>query len=507
VTPKLARAVASLEHLQQIIGSDTIVEVNEQPIKEDDTENNNKNINNDILSSFAPPHSRVIPLAFGDFVQQLQRGSTRYYMTTQTLPINDEGQPALFTTPLTQLVEQNCMDDLRPRLLGNLIPMTCNLWIGQTSTTATSGFSSSSSGLHHDYHDNLYCLLEGQKTFQIAPPASVRQLPVKGTLHTLHDNGRIVYHEQLGLVHDKNSKTKSMTMIRPDGALESVERIMELEIRKEQIEQALANQEKEDEEEVNKDEDIEAGGCRIKQQRSELEDELNEIEEELLDLNMDHDETNSTTDDSENSGDDDNDEDDDDDNGGLLFGRGKNNKDIRANEDEDKDDDDDADSDADCAAPHPKRVKRCSPKGPNSDEEYEDIDIGEDNDDDNEQEDPKDQEIPLNFVMRDAHKNIDTDPAVKFQTIQFYKGDLLYLPAGWFHEVYSQGRQGADHGLHIAFNYWMHPPDVMVGGGGVENTSNGDTPTSTISFEQPYRSKFWQRDWDSRKESKIDFKK
>ena len=62
------------------------------------------------------------------------------------------------------------------------------------------------------------------------------------------------------------------------------------------------------------------------------------------------------------------------------------------------------------------------------------------------------------------------------------KGDLLYLPAGWFHQVLSKG------GLHIAFNYWMHPPDV------------GDD----TSFEVPYRSKFWQRDWESRPESKLD---
>jgi hypothetical protein len=514
VTPKLARAVASLEQLQQMIGSNTMVEVNEQTIKETDNKNTDKNPKDDdidVLSSFSPQHSRVIRLAFGDFVQQLQRGSTRYYLTTQTLPINDEGQPCLYTTPVTQLVEQDCMDDIRPSLLGNLIPMTCNLWMGQT---ATSSSSSSSSGLHHDYHDNLYCLLEGQKIFQIAPPESVRHLPMKGTLHTLHDNGRIVYHEQLVLGHDKNNHNKIITMIRPDGALESVERIMELEIRKEQIEQELADQGTEDENKEDGGGDGEGDGGWNKQRRSELEDELNDVEEELLDLNMDHDEMNSA-DNHDDSGDDDDEDEDDYNNGDLLFGGGKDTKDNRADE-EDDDDDDDAEnvSNADYVAPDPKRVKRGSLREPHSDQEYEDKDIDEGHhNEDDEKEDPKDKGIPLNFVMRDVNKNIgDTEPAVKFQTIQLYKGDLLYLPAGWFHEVYSQGRQGADNGLHIAFNYWMHPPDVMGdgSGGGVpaaacvaEGSSNGDNPARTISFEHPYRSKFWQRDWDSRKESKL----
>jgi hypothetical protein len=38
-------------------------------------------------------------------------------------------------------------------------------------------------------------------------------------------------------------------------------------------------------------------------------------------------------------------------------------------------------------------------------------------------------------------------------------GEMLYLPAGWFHEVTSFG--GASSGGHFAFNYWMHPPDHL----------------------------------------------
>jgi len=50
-------------------------------------------------------------------------------------------------------------------------------------------------------------------------------------------------------------------------------------------------------------------------------------------------------------------------------------------------------------------------------------------------------------------------------------GSMLYLPAGWFHEVRSAG------GLHCALNYWFHPPD-------------------STEYERPYRAAaFWRREW------------
>ena len=47
---------------------------------------------------------------------------------------------------------------------------------------------------------------------------------------------------------------------------------------------------------------------------------------------------------------------------------------------------------------------------------------------------------------------------------------MLYLPAGWFHEVSSLG-------AHCALNYWFHPPD-------------------TRTYERPYAAHaFWRREW------------
>jgi hypothetical protein len=348
VIPKLTE-MATLDQLLELVGPNATVQVNKRHCK----------------SSFSPKHSHVVTMEFSDFIQQLKSGSgsDKYYMTTQSLGVDHEGRPQLYTTPVTQLVEAGIITNLRP--LGNLVPMTYNLWMGT---------SCASSGLHHDYHDNLYCLLEGTKSFRIAPPQSVKTLKVKGTLHTLHPNGRIVYQEQV----DEGG------MIRPDGALVKVERIMQLEIRKREIEEELIHKKKQD----------------------ELEEELDAIEEELLDLEMDG-------------------ECDDDDDKMLFGGKG-----VAIDE-----------TDSDDSTLNPPIAKKVRV-------------------------DPEDT-VPLNFVLEE-------DPRVHFQTIEMCKGDLLFLPAGWYHEVLSRGD------LHIAFNYWMHPPD-----------------TGTC-FEKPYLSQFWQRDWESR---------
>lgn len=387
VAPKLLQVAtaSSLDQLLDIVGSDSLVEVNQR----NDTTITTKDV-------FSPRHSRVVTMKFGDFVEKLKSGSTDHYMTTQTLPTNEEGQPLLYTTPVTQLVDKNIIDTLRPPLLGNLIPMTYNLWIGQVSST-----SSSSSGLHHDFHDNLYSLLEGSKEFCIAPPSSVHLLKMSGTLHTLHDNGRIVYQQQV-------LSGKDDDMIRPDGALVQVERIRQLEDSKEAIEQELQAT-------TSKD---------INKQR--LEDELNAIEEELLDMEMMNDGQQHAINDKGEE---------------AVFGANYNDDDSVSDEDE----------------PNPKRARM------NSEQDAE----------------QSDDDIPLNFV-------VGKSDAVQFQTVHMSKGDLLYLPAGWFHQVMSKGAHNDKSGLHIAFNYWMHPPDVG----------------NDVTFEQPYESKFWQRDWESRQESK-----
>ena len=376
------RCRLTVEKLLEIVGEDAkddLVEVNQR--------------NNDVTtepSSFSPQHSTIVTMSFADFCRKLQNTrteeSSQYYLTTQTLPLDEEGRPALYTTPVKQLLQKTHIP-LRPALLGNLVPMTCNLWMGRGGGRQ----QPSQSGLHHDFHDNLYCLWQGHKSFRIAPPTS--PLPVAGVVHTLHPNGRFVYQEQIVQQH------KDGGLIRPDGALVKVERIMELELRREKLEQRMLL--------------LSDRGDR--QESAELEQELDGIEKELLDLEVD----------GEEEGQDDE----------LLFGGGKSG---------DVTDEDGSDLDNENASednePLPKKRKTG--------------------------------QLPCNFVVKE-------NAAVEFDTIEMTQGDLLYLPAGWFHEVSSRGQEG---GLHIAFNYWMHPPDACDG----------------TDFDRPYLSKFWQRDFDAR---------
>ena len=56
-------------------------------------------------------------------------------------------------------------------------------------------------------------------------------------------------------------------------------------------------------------------------------------------------------------------------------------------------------------------------------------------------------------------------------------GQMLYLPAGWFHEVSSFGNEKYDdQGVHIAINYWFIPPNKNQ----VDNC---------------YQDDYWTEDW------------
>ena len=56
--------------------------------------------------------------------------------------------------------------------------------------------------------------------------------------------------------------------------------------------------------------------------------------------------------------------------------------------------------------------------------------------------------------------------------VSLYSGQCLYLPASWFHCVSSFADSEKGEEVHLALNYWYHPPD-------------GDC------FESPYKDTFW----------------
>lgn len=64
------------------------------------------------------------------------------YMTTQPLPLDDDGRPALMASPLSSL---SSSFPLRPTIMGNLVPATYNMWIGGTPPGGEASCSGDSS--------------------------------------------------------------------------------------------------------------------------------------------------------------------------------------------------------------------------------------------------------------------------------------------------------------------------------------------------------------------------
>lgn len=126
-----------------------------------------------------------IKTSFGEFLSTVHEGRT--YLTTQDLVYDDEGRPAIISPPLTTLEGDF---PLTPALFDNLVVSNINLWFGYTPQYSTSG-------LHHDFHDNIYILLRGEKRFTLISPVEAPNLYTVGQISVVHPNGRINYEGQL----------------------------------------------------------------------------------------------------------------------------------------------------------------------------------------------------------------------------------------------------------------------------------------------------------------------
>lgn len=97
---------------------------------------------------------------------------------------------------------------LQPELMGHLVLQQTNLWLGSCK-------EGKSSGLHHDFHDNLYALLAGRKRFLLFPPLAFEYLHPRGTVERVHANGLIEYTPR-GALHVDDPLSPRLP-IRPDG--------------------------------------------------------------------------------------------------------------------------------------------------------------------------------------------------------------------------------------------------------------------------------------------------
>ena len=129
---------------------------------------------------------RQVSMTVQDFCDCL-KGPDRalYYLSTQQQPAaNIEARDEPFAAPCRQLLDAGYITATLP-VAANLILSSCNLWMGAALA--------SSSGLHHDYHDNLYLLLHGRKQFRLYAPCDAEAMHVYGSIQCVHANGLISY--------------------------------------------------------------------------------------------------------------------------------------------------------------------------------------------------------------------------------------------------------------------------------------------------------------------------
>ena len=137
----------------------------------------------DILDRFGKGNEKQ--MKFVDFIDEMKRKNDLLYMTTQELIYDEQGRPSIISPPINYFMDQL---PTKPTISGHLIPSNINLWIGCNSSNIPS-----SSGLHHDYHDNIYILLEGVKHFTLIHPSHIDCMYPVGEVVTVHPNGRINY--------------------------------------------------------------------------------------------------------------------------------------------------------------------------------------------------------------------------------------------------------------------------------------------------------------------------
>ncbi|ELR13519.1 uncharacterized protein ACA1_247230 [Acanthamoeba castellanii str. Neff] len=358
---------------------------------------------------------REVRTTFGTFLDGLAAGDDLHYMTTQDITRDPDGRPEIIAPPLTLLADDF---PLRPALMGHLVPASLNLWMGNSR-------EGSMSGLHHDYHDNLYVLLKGRKRFQLFPPSDAARMYTQGRIVRVHPNGLISY--QRG--------------VRSDGADAGVEAAVAAEEAHARAEEELAAAEAAAERgEPGADE-------RLRAAEAALESALDDV----LAAQMDGD------DEGEGDGDDGDD-------------------DVFAGKDDFDDFDDDDDDEA---ATTKKQKKNKKEKNKNKSEDEEETEMVRIKDADG-----SGPALPQNFSKVDMTLPADEREArwpllreASMIECEVRAGDMLFLPAGWFHNVTSFSDNDA--GLHMAFNYWFHPPDAST-------------------YAQPYHSNFWQHDWEAR---------
>ncbi|KAF0697506.1 Aste57867_11816 [Aphanomyces stellatus] len=323
-----------------------------------------------------------VPMTFAAFLDLLDKRDALHYLTTQDVKADAEtGRPQLMA-PFVQALAGDF--PVSPALMGHLIPQNINIWMGLSTDGSTTG-------LHHDYHDNLYILLRGKKRFRLYSPGDVEAMYTRGALLKVHPNGRINYEGEETTAYGADLKA-------------------------EQAVSAFTAQQRAEKELEDAELDLANGVAGAADRVAAAEEALEMAMDEAMDAEFDEE---------EDAGD------DDDEDGG----------------DDDEDNDEEFDYDpssellVDKTVKFPTNFSRVKTDRPAA-------------------------EITADFPRFHDAKAVFADVQV---------GEMLYLPASWFHEVVSYGNEG-----HLALNYWYHPPDAAD------------------NFANPYTSDFWSNDFAAR---------
>ncbi|KAG9953240.1 Clavaminate synthase-like protein, partial [Aureobasidium melanogenum] len=416
-----------------------------------------------------------VDTTFGAFLDSLKEEKDEYdYLTTQYSDDEDDmdsedddeddeekedGQDneiknGTFPQPVRALLRDEV--PMRPEMMGNLVLQQMNIWLGKTK-------AGTSSGLHHDFHDNLYILLKGRKRFVLYPPSAVHHLDTYGKPKKIHPNGLIVY-KQPGEdeEEDMEEEENEADEIRADGLVERDAAALKVQALEEQMDKLEESGEKKGLDKVQK-EYGDAVERLMKYQAADFgelgEDDFDEVSseeesdpEDLKDQVL-RDAPNKKRKAAED-----------------LSGS-KPSKAAKADAEDDEDSDaNDDDSDAELLEAL-ERAQNGQRDDFDDDEDVSDLEEAFAN---AQGEDSAFPTEPLSFSRvstQDLHSHLGlTSPqqtsaalekAGKPYIVELKAGDMLYLPTSWFHEVTSFSDEKSEDNVHIALNYWFHPPDAQ----------------------------------------------
>lgn len=331
-------------------------------------------------------------MSFATFLKQLQMDE-KVYLTTQ---YSEEEDQLIITEPLASLKKRSDFPTT-PTFVHNLVTAKINLWLG-ASTTGTS------SGLHHDFHDNIYVLLAGVKRFRIFKPSwrACHRLKIHGRPHEIFENGLISY--------DPNLCSDGLTMT------------VKAQIRVEICEKALAL--------------AQSSGRDTTQAEAKYEEAMDGLLESRLQC--------------ESAGED----------GDFDSEVSPSDDEIGESHDlehlEDLHDCDGVqgsllshDPEALAELRPPSRAAQTPDLSPITETSEPEHDTADDSE-------------PPSFskLSTVAVGDLLTDPGSGGEEFELKAGELLYLPASYFHEVISLS---GTHDFHMAMNWWFYPPDAGDG--------------------------------------------